>query len=80
MWAYGSRVTGEGHEASDLDLVVRHPSHLETELFGLSALTEAFVESNLPIRVEVCDWSRIPSDFRQEIEKEYIVLQASDQA
>ena len=78
VWAYGSRVTGDGHEASDLDLVVRHPRHLGAELVGLSALKEAFVESDLPIRIEVLDWSRIPADFRREIEKEYIVLQASD--
>ena len=31
VWAYGSRVNGDGHEASDLDLVVRHPADLKNE-------------------------------------------------
>jgi predicted nucleotidyltransferase len=74
VWAYGSRVTGGGHEASDLDLVVRNPSDPEMEMGGLSRLREAFVESNLPIRVELLDWSRIPISFQREIEKEYVVL------
>ena len=26
VWAYGSRVNGESHEASDLDLVIRGPN------------------------------------------------------
>jgi len=75
VWAYGSRVTGDGHEASDLDLVVRHPLHLEMECSGLPDLKEAFVESDLPIRVEVLDWARIPADFQREVEKQYVVLQ-----
>ena len=74
VWAYGSRVTGGGHEASDLDLVGRNPSDTEMEIGGLSRLRDAFVESNLPIRVEILDWSRIPMSFQREIEKEYVVL------
>lgn len=31
VWAYGSRVTGTGHTASDLDLVVRNPAQLDKE-------------------------------------------------
>jgi predicted nucleotidyltransferase len=80
VWAYGSRVTGDGHEASDLDLVLRHPADLDVacpELFALKAL---FLESNLPIRVDVLDWSCIPADFRKEIERAYVVLQAADPA
>jgi uncharacterized protein len=29
VWAYGSRVNGDGHECSDLDLVLRNPSDLK---------------------------------------------------
>lgn len=79
VWAYGSRVTGGGHEASDLDLVVRHQEDLEIETAGLSDLKEAFIESDVPIRVEVLDWSRIPVAFHQEIERGYVVLQAGGQ-
>ncbi len=75
VWAYGSRVTGGGHEASDLDLVVRNPFDLEIETGEKFALKEALVESDVPIRVDVLDWSRIPVEFRREIEKDYVVLQ-----
>lgn len=75
VWAYGSRVAGKGHEASDLDLVVRNPSDLQMENDGLPALRAALSESNLPLRVDIVDWARIPESFRQEIEAGYVVVQ-----
>ncbi len=65
--AYGSRVTGNSHEGSDLDLVVRNPQDETLQLTGVTALREAFSRSNLPILVDVLDWARIPESFRQEI-------------
>ena len=67
VWAYGSRVSGGNHEGSDLDLVVRS---------GAAAcdLREAFIESDLPILVDVLDWGAIPEGFKREIEKNYIPL------
>ena len=79
VWAYGSRVAGTGQEASDLDLVVRNPGDLNAECPGLFALRNAFVESNLPIRVDVMDWARIPAGFREEIERDYVVVQGGNQ-
>jgi hypothetical protein len=38
-------------------------------------LRDALVESNLPIRVDVVDWARIPEAFRREIERAYVVVQ-----
>ncbi|MBI5657539.1 MAG: nucleotidyltransferase domain-containing protein [Geobacter sp.] len=73
--AYGSRVNGDCHDASDLDLVVRNPVALNESQPGLPDLKEALVESNLPIRVEVVDWARIPEAFRREIERAYVVVQ-----
>lgn len=75
VWAYGSRVTGTGHEASDLDLVVRKPRDPESESPEVFDLKDALVESGLPIRVDVLDWARIPADFKSEIEKQYVVVQ-----
>lgn len=75
VWAYGSRVTGESHEASDLDLVLRNPQNLQEETAALYDLKEAFIESNLPIRVDVMDWARIPVSFHQEIERAHVVVQ-----
>lgn len=75
VWAYGSRVTGDHHEASDLDLVVRHPNASPCPAGQLDTLREAFSDSNLPILVQVVDWARIPDAFRAEIEAGYVVVQ-----
>ena len=77
VWAYGSRVNGNGHEASDLDLVVRQPADLKQETPQLGETREAFVESNLPIRVEVVDWARVAASFHREIEQAYVVVQGA---
>ena len=76
VWAYGSRVNGDGHEASDLDLVVRQPADPKQGTPALWEVKEALVESNLPIRVDVVDWAHIPASFHREIERAYVVVQA----
>jgi len=75
VWAYGSRVSGGSHEASDLDLVLRNPKNLHEETGALYDLKEAFIESNLPIRVDIMDWARIPASFHREIELAHVVVQ-----
>ena len=78
VWAYGSRVTSSGHEASDLDLVLRNPQNMLEETSALYDLKEAFIESNLPIHVDVMDWARIPASFHREIERAHVVVQEGD--
>jgi predicted nucleotidyltransferase len=65
--AYGSRVNGTSHEASDLDLVVRNLHDDKQPLYDITSLRRKFSESNLPITVDILDWAQIPEDFRQEI-------------
>ena len=77
VWAYGSRVNGRSHDASDLDIVLRAPEHDRIPLRRLSALMDALSDSNIPFLVDVRDWSRLPDAFRREIERAYVVL-ASD--
>jgi predicted nucleotidyltransferase len=77
-WAYGSRVNGDHHEASDIDLVLRHPGAQPCPPGQLDTLREAFSDSNLPILVQVVDWARIPAAFRAEIEAGYVVLQVGN--
>jgi uncharacterized protein len=74
VWAYGSRVTGDAHESSDLDLVIRNPGQLSQAQKNIPRLREALIESNLPILVEVLDWARIPESFRREIERQHVVI------
>jgi predicted nucleotidyltransferase len=75
VWAYGSRVRGDHHEASDLDLVVRQPGLKPLDWKTLDQLKQAFSDSDLPILVQVVDWARIPATFRAEIEQIYSVIQ-----
>ncbi|MXZ09220.1 MAG: restriction endonuclease subunit S [Gemmatimonadetes bacterium] len=74
VWAYGSRVTGESHDASDLDLVLRGPDLERIPSGQLADLNEALEESNVPIIVQVHDWARLPESFHREIEQAYVVL------
>ena len=73
VWAYGSRVSGESHEGSDLDLVLRGPA-LEPLGVEFLDLTEALEQSNIPILVQAHDWARLPESFHKEIERDYVVL------
>ena len=74
VWAYGSRITGENHEGSDLDLVVRGPE-LKPFVDGFFELLEAIEQSNIPILVQAHDWARLPENLHNEIERDYVVVQ-----
>ncbi len=72
IWAYGSRVKGTAKPWSDLDLVVFANSDQRN---AVAELREAFEESDLPFRVDLFIWNDIPESFRENIEKEHVVLQ-----
>ncbi len=74
VWAYGSRVDGSNHEASDLDLALRTPDLAPISVSAISRLHDAFDESNLPIIVDIQDWARLPEAFREEIERSHYAL------
>lgn len=74
VWAYGSRINGEAHEASDLDLVLRSPDLSAIDFSRLDRLTEALRESNIPILIEARDWARLPEAFHREILRQHVVL------
>ena len=79
VWAYGSRVNGGSHDGSDLDLVLRSTT-LEPLDGGYFELVEALEQSNIPIMVRVHDWARLPESFHQEIERNYVVVQAEKES
>ncbi len=70
--AFGSRVTNKYKLHSDLDICVMGSEPLS--LGQLSALKEAFSESDLPIRVDVVDWATISPEFRGIIGANYITI------
>lgn len=63
--AFGSRVTGASRPASDLDLVVIAPEPLP--VIVLARLRGDFAESDLPFRVDVADYARLPAGLREAI-------------
>ena len=73
-WAYGSRVSGRSHDASDLDLVLRAPGLRPIPVRELAAFTEALRDSTIPFLVDAHDWARLPDIFQREPEREHVVL------
>lgn len=74
VWAYGSRVNGRSHDGSDLDLVLRGPQLENISVERLGDFEEAVRESTIPFLVEARDWARLPEQFRQEAERQHVVL------
>ena len=74
VWAYGSRVDGTNHDASDLDLVLRAPDLTPVSVNAMSRLIDAFDESSLPIIVDIHDWAQLPEAYHEEIRRNHYVL------
>ena len=72
--AYGSRVNNTAHDGSDLDLVIRTKDRTPLESTVYADLQEQITESNIPILVELRDWSTLPESFHRQIEKQFEVL------
>lgn len=74
LWAYGSRVKGTCHDASDLDLALISPEGEPVDSEYLSQFKLALQDSNIPIFVQVMDWNYIPESFKENILQRYEVL------
>ncbi len=74
VWAYGSRVNGESHDGSDLDLVLRGPGLAKIDITRLADFEEALRDSTVPFLVEAHDWARLPESFHSRIERDYVAL------
>lgn len=71
IWAYGSRIKGEAHDGSDLDLVVKNFNSQNANLFKLRELIS---DSNVPFLVDINEYNLLPKSFQEEIEKDYIII------
>ena len=69
IWAYGSRVNGDCHSGSDLDLVVK--SFNDTNK-SLSELNNLLNKSDIPFLIDIQDFEKLPKYFQDEIKKEYV--------
>lgn len=71
VWAYGSRITDNHHESSDLDLVIFNKTK---SVEKLETLKTAIKNSNIPILIDLLDWDRIPDSFKHEIQSNHVNL------
>ena len=74
IWAYGSRLTGKAHEASDLDIVLRNREDLTKSTEGWLDLKDAITQSTIPILIDVHSWNLLPSNFHENIKQNYCIL------
>jgi len=72
--AYGSRVNGDAHDGSDLDLAICGKNSQSLPIDVYSRLLEKIQDSNIPILVDIKDFYSLPNKFRQNIESKCEVL------
>ena len=70
IWAFGSRVTQQHHDASDLDLTVHNVESVES----LDDFRTAVINSNIPVLIDILNWESIPQSFKDEIQKRHVVI------
>lgn len=71
VWAFGSRVKWTSRPESDLDLAAFSARDQKSRV---SALKEAFEESDIPFRVDLHVWDELPEKFQENIRKEHVVF------
>ncbi len=71
IWAYGSRVNGDAHDGSDLDLTVKS---FNSDNKDIPTLKRVLSESNIPFLIDITEFDTLPSTFQKEIVKNYIKI------
>ncbi|WP_319580075.1 nucleotidyltransferase domain-containing protein [uncultured Methanospirillum sp.] len=71
VYAFGSRVKGDHHPWSDLDLYIESDKAISSEL------KEALSESDIPIFVDLIDSQEVSPEFRETLTKVGMVLVAT---
>ncbi len=75
VWAFGSRVDGRAWAFSDLDLAIVGDAPLPAA--RRAELREAFVESDLPWKVDLVDLASASDAFRRIVQNRRVRLQAA---
>lgn len=76
VWAFGSRVKGSNRTSSDFDLAVLCDK--QTAQKQLPKLNEVFIESDIPFKVQLLDFNRLPVNMQENIKKRYVILYRPD--
>ena len=69
VWVYGSRLQGNAHAGSDLDLVIQDYGQKEQDYLGLKKELE---KSPVPFLIDIFEWDKLPPSFKVEIKKNHI--------
>ena len=70
FYAFGSRVKGNHHRLSDLDLCFKDPIPPSI----ISHIEEDFEESDLPYKVDIVNWQTCSEEFREAISKNLLSM------
>ncbi len=62
---FGSRANGTNRTDSDLDVCIRDLKALP--LAEWQKLSQEFIDSDLPYKVDLCDWHRLSQNFQKVI-------------
>ena len=73
VYAFGSRIDGTARADSDLDLLIKDKDRIPGNT--MEFIKEAFEESNLPFKVDVVDYHRITTEFKNIIFKNSVKLE-----
>lgn len=71
IWAYGSRVNGNCHNGSDLDLAV---IDFNDPRKCISELKQLINDSNIPFLIDIAEYHNLPLSFQNKIKKNGIVF------
>lgn len=72
--AYGSRIRGDCHDASDLDIVIKTKSGEPLAKEEFNSIIKNFQESNIPIIIDLRDWALVPDYFHKYINEQNELL------
>ena len=70
FYAFGSRVKGTHWKYSDLDICYKDPIPSEVWV----DIDDDLRNSNLPFKVDVVAWQKLPSEWQKDIEKDLEVI------
>lgn len=63
MFLFGSRATAQHHRYSDVDIGIEGKKHVPHPV--MTKITAALEESDVPVRVDVVDFTKVTPEFSQ---------------
>ena len=70
--AFGSRVSFTARPNSDLDLALICDN--QTALVSIPRIVGDFQESNIPFRIDVLDYNRVPDNMKKNIDRRFVEI------